>query len=65
VINSLCYICKAPAVAFINTSVNCASSVPLHMEPVCASHDPYGLSDMVMVSRKELERLQRLDVTKD
>jgi translation initiation factor IF-1 len=38
----LCHICGKPARAFINLSVNCASSVPMNMQPVCDEHDPYA-----------------------
>src|SRR4051794_15014296 len=41
---AMCYRCGEPAQAFINTSVNLASSVPSHMEPVCREHDPYRRS---------------------
>lgn len=39
----MCYRCDTLAVTFINTSVNMASSVPSHMEPVCSEHDPYKI----------------------
>lgn len=38
---AMCYRCQKTATTFINTSVNLASSVPSHFEPVCNDHDPY------------------------
>lgn len=55
---ALCYRCGKAAISFINTSVNMASSVPLHMEPVCAEHDPYKLGDMTMVRRQTWDDTQ-------
>lgn len=39
-----CHVCGQPAVTFINISVNCASSVPSVMKPVCETHNPYKFS---------------------
>jgi len=56
---AMCYLCQAPAITFINTSVNAAGIVPAHFEPVCRDHDPYKFEDMVIVPRVEWEDLKR------
>ena len=37
-----CHICGKPATGARNLSVNCASSVPSNMQPVCDEHNPYA-----------------------